>query len=564
MKDKKTQSYIQLIMLIGVLLFVNIISNYFNYHIDLTEEKRFTLSPSTVKMIQGIKEPITVQLLLDGQFPAGFKRLQSAAIDVLERFHSINPKLEYKLEDPNVGAVEQISNRRKKLSEQGIMPVNLRVIENGQTSEKLIYPVALFNFATNTSTINLLENESPGMPKELVLNNSVSLLEYKFANAIQKLTADHKPNIVFLTGHGELPKEATADLEKTLRQYFDTGRFNLDSNYVVPKEVDVLVIAKPQTEISERHKFMIDQYIMNGGKVIWLIDKLTADMSLMANTGTMVPTEVALNLDDMFFKYGFRVQPDMVLDIECSKIPLKIGQQGDQPQMDLFPWFYFPSVTPKSQNPIVKSLDRIFFQYPSSIDTIKTKSNILKTPILSSSQYSRIQKIPTNVSFDILRYPTQPEKFNKPNQTLGLLLEGKFGSLYENRITEEMKVGLDKLKIQFKSESVENRMLVFSDGDLIRNDFNMKSKSVLPLGYNRFENFKYANKDLMVNAIEYMLDKNGVIESRSKEVKLRLLDSVTANNQKLYWQLFNILLPLVFLGIFAFWFQKRRKKLYSV
>ena len=560
----KKQSLINLALLTAILLFVNIIGSYFFGRIDLSEEKKFTLTAPSKKILAQQKDVIFVKVFLEGDFPAGFRRLQKSTKEMLDDFRTNCPFIEYQFSDPNAGTTKDINARRMELSKDGIVPVNLRVKDNNETSEKLIYPYAVFNFADRKVVVNLLENEIPGVPTDVVLNNSIGLLEYKFANAIEKLRAEHKANILFSEGQGELLQAQTLDMQRTLSQFYETGRLNLDSVVQIKKGVDILVIAKPRLPFDDKKKFKIDQYIMNGGKVIWLIDRMNAELdSMQGKIGDMIPYDYPLNLEDQLFKYGIRIQPNLVLDLECSKIPLRVGNVGSAAQFDLFPWFYYPLVSPASSHPIVKNLDRIFLQFPSSIDTIRTKSSLKKTVLLQSSKYSRVQFTPANVNFEILRYQPDPTKFNKPNQPLAVLLEGTFNSNFENRVSGEMDAALQAMGMPFKASSVDTKMLVVADGDIICNLVG-RDGAPKPLGFNKFENRVYSsNKDFLLNAIEYMLDKSGIIEARTREVKLRMIDTIKAKKEETYWQLLNILLPILLLVGFGFVYTWKRRRKYT-
>ncbi len=565
-RSKRSQALIQFGLFCGILLFVNILANTFYSHLDLTEEKRFTLTRPTREMLRGLKDRIYVQVMLEGEFPAGFKRLQTATREMLDDFRGESGYIDYQFEDPGKGSVEEINERRKALSDQGILPVNLRVAEQGQSTQKIIYPVAVVHYGNRRIPVKLLENESQTLDPEVVINNSVTLLEYKFANAIKKILAPDRPIILFTKGHGELDDLQTADLENSLRQFYDIDRIALDSVVQIkPDHCALLVVAKPQTGFSEQDKFKIDQYVMNGGRVLWLVDRLNAALdSLRGNPPRFVPTDYPLNIEDMLFKYGVRIQPDLVVDLECSKIRLVVGQMGNRPQFDLFPWYYHPTVLPNGRHPIVKNLDRVELRFCSSIDTIRTKTAVKKTILLTSSKYSRLQFSPVDLNFDIVKYNPDPAKFNKGMQTVGVLLEGTFPSNYENRVSQEMLAGLKQMGMEFKSVSEPARMLVISDGDVAANFVtNPEKREWLPLGFSRYENTTYANKELMLNAIEYLIDPNGVIEARSKEVKLRMLDTVKAGKEQTQWRLVNIAIPLAFLGIFGWFFNWRRKKRYA-
>lgn len=564
-RSKRSQSLLQFGLFCGIVLFINILANVFYAHFDLTEEKRFTLTQPTRELLRGLKDQVYVQILLEGEFPAGFKRLQTATREMLDDFRSESGFVDYQFDDPALGSLEDVNARRKALAEQGIAPVNLRVADQGETTQKLIYPVAIFRFGSRQVVVKLLENESGNLSPDEVINNSVSLLEYKFANAIKKILSPARPVILFTKGHGELDDLQLADFDQTLRAFYDTDRILLDSVVQIkPEDCALMVIAKPRSSFSEKDKFKIDQYIMQGGRILWLIDRMNADLDSMRVTGRFVPIDYPLNIEDMLFKYGIRIQPDLILDLECTKIRLVVGQVGNSPQFDLFPWYFHLAVRPTGTHPVVKNLDRVDLRFCSSIDTIRTKTPVKKTPLLTSSQYSRLQFSPVDLNFEVLKYQPDPAKFNKGFQNVGVLLEGTFPSNYENRVSEEMMSGMKQLGLDFKPVSVPTRMLVISDGDVAANFVrNRAEKQWFPLGFNQNDNTTYANKDLLINAVEYLIDPDGVIEARSKEVKLRLLDNVRARDEKTLWQVLNIATPLLLLGLFAWVFNWRRKRRYA-
>lgn len=569
-KSNRAQSLITLALVAVILIVVNIIANSFNSHIDLTEEGRFTLTEPTKRLVKTVKDPVLVRVLLDGKFPAGFKRLQSATREILEDLHKLNGVIEYKFEDPSVdGNDEERKNRFQEMSKEGLVPMRLRVNDDKTKTEQYIFPYAIVNYHGNDVVVKLLENEVPGLNPEMALNNSISLLEYKLSNAVQKLLDNRKANIFFTEGHDELKKEETADLEQTLGAFYKTARLNLDSITMIPfndsfNRVDVLVVAKPKTAFTEKQKFQIDQYVMQGGKVIWLIDRLNADLLGMQKTGEMLPVDYPLNIEDQLFKYGARINPNMVLDMRCAKIPLKVGANGNAPQMDMFDWYYYPLASPNDKHPVSKSLDLVWLQFPASIDTIRTKTDIQKTILLASSKNSRTQFTPTKLNFEILRYRAEPDKFDKGFQPLAIMLEGTFPSLFENRVTAEQMTVMQKLGTEYTPLSKNTKMLVVADGDIARNEYDFKQNAMLPLGYNRFVNYKFANKDFLQNAIEYMLDDKGIIAARGKEVKLRLLDKETAEENATLIRLVNILLPLLLVGLFGFLFMWLRKRRFAV
>ena len=588
-KNKRIQHLIQLALFTGILIFLNVIGSLVHGKWDLTEEKRFTLTDSTREILNDIDEPVLVRVLLVGEFPAGFKRLQKSTQELLDDFRaeassfsgrstdknffqrigdffsfvSKDALLDYEFSDPNEGTTEEINLRRREMAKDGILPTRFRLEDVEGSEEKLIYPYAIFSYKGRQVVVNLLENQL-GQGQEAVLANSIDLLEYKFANAIQKLMQARKPVIAFTTGHGELNELQTRDLVTTLNPYYEFGRFNLDSNFQVPPQIDMLIVAKPRGPFSDRDKFMIDQYVMNGGKVLWMVDRLNATLDSMRTDGNFVPRDYPTNLEDLLFRYGVRVEPNLVLDLQCSKIPQVVGMQGGNPQIEMFDWFYHPVITPPTTHPITKGLNNLVMFFPSKIDTIRTKTPVKKTVILSSSQYSREQYSPVRLNFEILRYDPDPSKFNKKNFPLAVLLEGEFPSLYENRVSENFLSGLQQIGQEYKSSSVPNRMMVIADGDIGANVVtNPNTGGIRALGFNPYNRQFYDNKDFLINAIEYLFDPEGVVEARGKEIKVRLLDTVTAKQSKTKWRLINLGIPLVFLGLFGLGFVYMRKRRFA-
>lgn len=546
------RSLIKLGLVVGIAIFLNILGSAFFTHIDLTEEKRFTLAEPTLQMLQALNSTENVayvEVLLEGEFPAGFKRLQRSVEELLDDFRSQSGgKIEYTFTDPNQGTTETVNARRNELREQGVVPTNLRIQETDGTSEKFIYPYARISYKSRTAWVDLLDEDAPGNTPDEQLNHSISKLEYQFANAIHRLQIGTREIVAFTHGHGELNEYERADLVKNLRAYYEVGTFTLDSASVIPQNVKVLIVAKPKAPFSDRDKFLLDQYVMNGGKVIWLIDRLNVELDSMRSTGNYVARDYNLDLDGMLFKYGARVNPDLVLDMQSSRIPMVIDPSGNQ---ELFVWPYFPIVFPNIDHPMVKSLDGVNMFFPSSIDTIKTKTDVKKTILLTTSENGRMQPNITRLNFEILRYDLDPAQFKKPNIPLAVLLEGEFPSFFENKVTEDMKATLAQINQEFKPVSVPTKMLVVSDGDIARNSVDPATGSPRPLGENRYERYIFANKDFLLNAIEYMRDESGIIEARSKEVKLRLLNTQRAKDESGLWQLLNIGLPLLILALFG-------------
>ncbi len=481
---------------------------------------------------------------------------------MLDEMRAVSPYIEYAFENPNAGSTEEANARREELVREGLIPTNLRTRAAGEAKQQQIFPYAIFNFSTRKVVVNLLEPDQPGTSPEVTLNHSVSLLEYKMANAIQKLKLTQKPNILFTTGHGELDPLQTRSFERELGKYYNTGRVDLDESVRLSEEIDLLIVAKPREAFSVQHQYLVDQYIVRGGSVLFLLDALDVNLDSINLKRNFIPKPFDLGLDRMLFKYGVRQQPDLVLDLQCTRIPIVVGTQGNQPQTELFPWYYHPLVTPRSEHPISRNLGLMNFLFPSSLDTIQTKADIRKSILLRSSEYSRFQLTPVRLNFDIVTEEPIPEKFNKPHLNLAVLLEGEFESAFANRMTPEMRALSEQVGAPFKPTGAAGKVLVVSDGDLVKNLVNRNTGEVSPVGFNRYENFIFkGNQDFLLNAVEYLIGEGDVLAARSKEVKLRLLDTVEAQRSSLKWQLINIVLPLALLILFgiAYRFYRHRK-----
>lgn len=567
--NRRTQTFIQLLLGVAVVLLLNIVANSrmggrpLYGALDLTEEKRYTLTDGTKQMLEQQEDVIFVRVLLDGDFPAGFKRLQEAAREMLEDFRSVSPYIEYEFYNPNEGSVDEINERRERYKEEGILPVNLRVKGVEGTSTTSIFPYAIFYKGERSIPVNILENEIPGVPSDVVLNNAVALLEYKFANAVQKLNQSYKEVIAFSSGQGELPPIRTADLEKELRNYYEVGRLELDSVAVIPQEISAIVVAKPTRPFSENNKFKIDQYVMNGGKMVWLMDRVAVDLDSLQGRPEFYPSTYELNIDDLLFRYGVRLNDDLVQDLRSTRIPLATGVVGNAPQFDLFRYPYHVLALPQSNHPVVRSLEAVNFFYPSSIDlSPRTKTPIDKTILLMSSDAARYQKLPIGMDFDFLRYDLDPTKFQRDSMVMAVLLEGTFPSMYENRLSQENMAVLQQIGVEYRAESVPNAMVIVSDGDVVSNPVRPDG-SVIPLGFNIYEKYQFSNKDFLINTLEYLLDQGGIIQARGKEVRLRMLNNERAEAEASFWRILNIGLPVLLLLLFGFVYNLARRRKYA-
>lgn len=553
-KDLRRSHWIELGAGILIVIFVNVISYYFFTRLDLTSEKRYTLSKSTKNLLKKVDEPVLYRVYLEGEFPADFKRLQNETKEMLNQFRAYNKNIQYEFVNPNNFDDQQ--ERQvfyQKLAQKGIMPTQIQVnTGNGVTTQVLI-PAADVIYKGNETSIQLLQSQKY-VDQSQLLNNSIQSLEYVLSNPIRALARGQKPTVAFMRGHGELELPNMADLITTLYDYYnlDTARMDGNINSLTgrsqdPKDstsfhfhnkYDLIIIAKPKKTFSERDLYILDQYVMYGGKLLWLIDPLDADLDSLQNAGQAIATRFPLNIDEMLFTYGVRVNPDLVMDVRCRPIPMTVGMVGDQSQIQFQPWLYFPEIVPLSPHPIVRNLDLIKTDFVSSIDLID--NGIDKTVLLATSEYTRVKNAPA--IYDLNEAKTEPDQrlFNHKNVPVAVLLEGSFQSMFRNRLTPEF---MELPSMGYRAQGDSTRMIVLSDGDIIKNRFNYNDGTTYPLGYDFYTETMYANKELLLNCIDYLVGEEGSIASRSRNIKIRKLDVMKVKEDRLGYQLLNLLLP---------------------
>ena len=400
-----------------------------------------------------------------------------------------------------------------------------------------------------------------GLSPEEVLNNSVQNLEFAFASAIKKIASGGKPRIAFTSGHNELSDLQLQDAVKGLSEGYEVVRVNLATTpFAEVEKLKLLIIAKPNTEFAEAEKFKIDQFLMRGGKIIWALDQVNADLdSIKIGRGQQLAFGKKLNLDDQLFKYGIRINYDLIGDMNCGQIPVSVGNVGTDAQIQMVPWLFNPIIMPMLQHPIIKNLDGIKAQFASTIDTIATK-NIQKTILLSTSPYNRELQTPTMISLDMIEDTPDPKLFQSEPKAVGVLLEGQFASNFFNRPTPE---GINE-SISVLPKSKPTKMLVFSDGDILRSDISDKDGSVYPLGYDRFMQQTFGNRNLLLNAVDYLTDDSQLINLRSKEIEMRLLDKGRLVNEKTKFQIINTVIPILMVIIFGIFQHIYRRRKFAV
>lgn len=551
---------------VAVIFLLNYIGSVQFYRLDLTAEKRFSLSDSTKTMLRKLDDVVYVRCYLDGDnFPAGIKRLRNETREMLNEFRAYGgSNFEYEFVNP-FGDPDKASQQKmiQQLMEDGLAPTNLQNQEEEGSQQMIIFPGALVTYRGRTEPVELLRSQV-NRSQEVVLNESIESLEYEFARAIYILKGGAtRKNIGFTTGHGEVSGPSVSDIGMDLSRLYNVKGMPVTSDLKgIPMETELLVIAKPQKPFSEGEKFVLDQFVMRGGRILWLIDNMDASMDSLARStnGVTVGVPMQLNLDDLLFRYGVRLNYDVVLDAQSGSIPLVVGMYGNQPQTELKPWYYFPVVTPQSEHLVVDRLPNLRFEFVGSIDTVKA-DGIRKTVLLRSSNLSKILMAPVRVALSMVDQPTDEKSFNKKQIPLAVLLEGSFTSAFANRVAarKELEPGL-----QFLDKSEPTKMIVVADGDIIRNRFNMREGSPFPLGFDpKSGEYNPANKTFLLNCVNYLMNDGWLIPLRTKQFKVRLLDKKKTKREAFEWKALNMGLPILLTALLGLVFMQIRKYRYG-
>ena len=548
---------LSIIKALALLLIINVLANYFHTRIDLTEDGRYTLSKAALNSVGEFSAPVIIDILLDGNLPPEFVKLKLETRQLLEEFGAENRNIKFNFVNPLEGAA-QIDAVITDLQALGLTPTNVTVEQNGKVSQEIIFPWAMVNYNNKTVKVPLLKNKLGATTEERV-NNSVQHLEYAFADAFTKLNIREKKKIAIIKGNGELDDIFMADYLTTIKEYYNIGAITLDSVATNPEKVleqlngfDLALIAKPTEAFSDEEKYILDQYIAGGGKSLWLIDQVAMELdSLFNEEGTAMALPRNLNLSDFFFKYGIRLNTDLINDLYFTQIVLATGE-GNSSQYNPVPWYYHPMVFSKNDHPINNNLEAIRFQFTGSLDTLP--NDYRKQVLLSSSPLSKTEAVPKPIQLDIINTPPDKDFYNDGNKILGVLVEGAFRSAFLNRVKP---LKLDRTVDQ----GPENKMIVLTDGDLIRNQ--VRNGRPLELGYDKWTNNFFGNKEFLINCLNYLLDDTGLINIRNKKVTIPFLDEEKINDQKTKWQLINIGLPLCLTLVFGFLIHAIRKKKYG-
>jgi gliding-associated putative ABC transporter substrate-binding component GldG len=553
MNAQTKKNILQFFLLFGVIILLNIVGKFYFKRFDLTQDKRYTLSESTIKLIKNIKEPVFIDVFLEGNLPPEFKRLQSETKQMLEEFRSHNSNLIFQFTNP-LEDESQAQQYVEELIKLGFMPTNINSNKKGKKELIQIFPWAIANQNEKSVRVPLLINNFGNSPSENI-NSSVQLLEFTFADAITKITTKKKKRIAVLKGNGQLADKYQADYLFNLKEYYQLGEFNLDSLQDNPQKIienlnrfDAALIVKPSEAFSDNEKYILDQFVMNGGKTMWLIDKVVADIdSLQNENNTTLAYPRELNLDDLFFKYGVRINYQLVQDLLSTPITAQ-SAEGDVP----IDWLYSPIIKSEDNHTINKNINLIKLEFANTLDTLK--NGIKKTILLKSSPQSKVVGAPLEINLYEFMEELDEQSYTRGNQNLGVLLEGKFTSGFKNRVKPfSVKTNLE--------EGKENKMIVIADGDIV--NYSYVNKKPLNNGIDQWTQQVYGNKEFLLNAMNYLLDDSGLINIRNKEVKLAFLDKEKIAKDYTYIQFLTVGLPLVLLVTFAVLFAYLRKRKYA-
>jgi len=558
----KLKSWLQFLSIVAGIILVSVISSFLRFRYDLTEDKRFTLSRPTRQVLSHLKNDIYIQVYLEGEIPIPLKRLKRSVGEMLDEFRiASGRKLDYEFINPSGGKdARQREAQYQTLEKKGLNPIRLETGDSeGGSSQKIIFPGMIVNYNGIEVPVNFLNNSTPSSEQNIL--RSVEGLEYEMIQTIATLSSDTINKVAFIEGHGEIPEIETADITMNLARFFTIDRGVIGGKPGILDKYAAVVIAGPEKVFNESDKLVLDQYIMNGGKVMWLIDEVAVNSDSL-RFGTTVGLYRPLNIEDQLFRYGARINPAIVQDIECVPIRLMVMSGSTRQQVVSAPWVYNPLLKPATNHPITRNLNRVEGEFVNYIDTVGLDPAIRKKILLSTSEYSRIVSPPVMISLKEAEMTPVEKDFNKQNLPVAVLLEGVFTSAFKNRMVSNLT---DDKNLRIRTESKETRMIVIADGDIIRNEVKRSglNETPLPLGQDKYTGQVYGNRDFIINCLNWLVDKNGIMELRSRELKLRLLNHKIIKADKFKWQLINIAGPVIIVILGGFLYSYFRRKKYA-
>ncbi len=557
----RSKSWLQFISAVAGIIILASLSSLVRLRLDLTEDKRFTLSAPTRKVLSGVKNDIFIQVYLDGEMPVPLKRLKRSVSEMLDEFRiASRRRIDYEFINPSESRdSKQRQSTYQSLIKKGLIPINIQAGDSeGGSTQKIIFPGMLINYNGVEVPVNFLQN-NPSVTYEQNILHSVEGLEYEMIQNIATLSSDTVYRVAFIEGHGEMPEIETADLTLNLARFFTVDRGVIGGKPGILDKYAAVIIAGPEKEFPESDKLVLDQYIMKGGKVLWLFNEVAVNADSLA-FGETVGLYRPLNIEDQIFRYGARVNPEIIQDLECMIIRLKVSTSGTNQQIVPVPWVYYPLLIPSANHPITRNLNRVKAEFANYIDTVGHDAAIKKTVLLTTSKFTRTLSPPLMISLKEAELTPNEKEFNKSNLPVAVLLEGVFPSVFRNRVVSNL-TGDKNFKII--TESRPTRQIVISDADIIRNEVRRVGveETPLPLGQDKYTGQMFGNRDFLINCLNYLVDDHGIMELRSRELKLRLLDRMKLKSEKTKWQLINILGPVLLVisaGLIYNYFRKKK------
>ncbi|MBN2274331.1 MAG: gliding motility-associated ABC transporter substrate-binding protein GldG [Bacteroidales bacterium] len=561
--NTKTRQRLKLVVrLITVVLLAYVLS-YFFFRIDLTAEKRYTLSPYSKKVLRNLNDIVFVKVYLDGELNIPFRKMQQSLRETLDEFRIYaKDNIQYTFVNPfestDAGLREDMFNQ---LYEKGLKPTNiLSKDKEGGSSEKIIFPGALVSYKGVEIPVNFLKNNQ-GISAEENINNSIQALEFELIKVISSSAVDRIEKIAFIEGHGELDEFQTKDISNAFSWFYQVDRGKIGGQQGILDDYLAVIIAKPERRFSEQDKYVLDQYIMKGGSVMWFLDRVAISMDTLA-MGSAVALINDLNLDDMLFRYGVRINPVLLQDIQCNIIPVNVALAGNSPEFKPAPWFYFPLLSAPPYHPVTRNLNMIKTEFVNTIDTIGAREGTTKTVLLKSSDFSRVVEAPLIMSLDEIRADPKRTDFRNAGLAVAVMLEGTFESVFQNRMISEIMPGSAS---SYLARSKPAKMLVVADGDIIRNDIRMTPQGItaFPLGFDRYTQQTFGNKDFIMNALHYLTGNEDLVNLRSRDITLRLLDKARIKEERALWVIINTILPVMMIIIAGILYNILRKRKYE-
>ena len=563
-KKLKYNTWLRFILTVAVIILAARGLSFFHLRIDLTEDGRYTLSAPARKILGNIRNDIFIQVYLDGDMPIPLKRLRRSVMEMLDEFRlASHRKIDYEFINPaGVKDADQREAQYNALTGKGLYPVDVQASDaEGGKTRKRIFPGMIINYNGVEVPVNFLKNDQT-ISSEKNIQHSIEGLEYEMIQPISTLTSDTVYKVAFLEGQGEYKEIQVADITLNLAKYFTIDRGTIGGQTGILDKYAALIVAGPEREFSEPDKLVIDQYIMNGGKVLWMLEEVAVNSDSLSYSGETVALYHPLNIEDQLFRYGARINPELIQDIDCGVLFISVSSAPGHNQILPAPWLYYPLLTPNQKHPVTRNINAVLGEFTNTLDTVGLDPAIHKTILLSTSDYSRTLSPPLVISLNETEEEPSEKDFNKKNLPVAVLLEGNFPSAFRNRIV----TGLVKDRnFRLKTLSRPTRMIVVADGDIIRNEVHRAGAGEVPgtLGFDRYSGQTFGNRDFIINCMNYLVDDKGLLNLRSRQVKLRLLNKSKLMSQRLLWQVINIAGPVVIVILTAFVYGFFRKRMFT-